>query len=110
MFCDKPCKNSHGAKIHARKCQHRPDPQKFNGTCADKCVRKQKVEEAQKKKPKAKCEETFLKNVAVFKYLDSLFYPDGTHGHDVSRHIALAMSRCGKLRQVFDSETLSLKL
>ena len=110
QYCNKPCKNAHGPKIHANSCQRRPDPQQFKGTCADKCVKSKKVAEAQKKKPKVKCEGASLKNVAVFRYLGSLFYADGSHAQDVTRRIALAMSRCGKLRQVFDSTTLPLSL
>ena len=112
QHCDRPCKTPHGAKIHMRKCPHRPDKQSFLGTCADKCVKDAKVADAQQAKPKVQCEQAELKNVAVFKYLGSLFYADGQHRHDVTRRIALAMNKCGKLRQVFDSNDLppSLKL
>ena len=66
--------------------------------------------EAQKLKPDVKCDGATLKNVAVFKFLDSLFYADGSHTQDVGRRITTGMSRCGKLRQVFDSATLPLTL
>ena len=110
QYCDKPCKSPHGAKIHMHKCHHRPDKQSFAGTCADRCVKDVKVAEAQKHKPKVKCEQAELKNVAVFKYLGSLFYADGQHRQDVTRRIALAMNRCGKLRHVFDSKDLPMSL
>ena len=110
QFCDKPCKSAHGAKIHSRKCLHRPDPQSFTGTCADRCVKDAKMDKAQKFKPKVKCEGKDLENVAYFKYLGSIFAVDGQHRYDVSRRIALATCRCGALRQVFDSADISLEL
>ena len=109
-FCDKPCKNSRGAKIHAASCPHRPDPQNFKGTCADKKVQDNKVEEAQKKLPQVECGEAKLGNAAWFKYLGSVFSVDGSQRRDIKRRIAMAMSRCGALRQIFDSKVLDLQL
>ena len=89
---------------------HRPDQQNFQGTCADRKVRKDKQELAQKAKPKVKCEQSELKNVLRFKYLGSIFSADGEHIHDVVRRSALATARCGLLRQVFSSKKLGIAL
>ena len=109
-YCDLQCKNSHGVKIHKRKCLHRPDPQNFKGTCADAKVRNLKMEEAQKQKQRVHCEAVCLKNVAHFKYLGSIFSADGRQERDVKRRVALALSRCGALHQTFNSEALELGL
>ena len=109
-YCDRKCKSQHGVKIHMHHCLHRPDQQKFAGTCADRKVKKDKQELAQKSKPKAKCETHELKNVLRFKYLDSIFSADGQHIHDVVRRSVLATARCGALRQVFSSKDLSIAL
>ena len=107
-YCDKKCVSPRGAKIHARRCPHRPDVQLFKGTCADRKVQADKVESAQKQKPKVECEGRELKNVARFRYLGSIFSADGSQDFDLRRRIGMAMSRCGQLRQVFDSEGVSL--
>ena len=82
-YFDRKCKSQYGVKIHMHHCLHRPDQQKFAGTCADRKVKKDKQELAQKSKPKAKCETHELKNVLRFKYLGSIFSADGQHIHDV---------------------------
>ena len=110
-YCDRKCKSQHGVKIHKNHCLHRPDKQQFAGTCADRKVKKDKQELAQKSKPKVKCEHHELKNVLRFKYLGSIFSADGQHIHDVVRRSALATARCGLLRQVFSSKlSIALKL
>ena len=63
-----------------------------------------------KKLPKVKCGEAKLGNAAWFKYLGSIFSVDGSQRRDIKRRIALAMSRCGALRQIFDSKALDLQL
>jgi len=108
--CDIPCKSSRGVKIHKRKCRHRPDPQNFQGTCADAKVRDCKIEEAQKQKQRILCEGKRLKNVAKFKYLGSIFSASGDQECDVKRRVGQAMSRCGALHQTFNSEELELSL
>lgn len=50
-----------------------------------------------------KCEDNPLKNTFLFKYLGSVFAADGDHCHDIKRRVALAASRMGQLRHVFDS-------
>jgi hypothetical protein len=57
-----------------------------------------------------KCESKKLKNVYQFKYLGSMFAADGTQMLDVRRRTAMAMRRCGQLRNVFVSEDVSVKM
>ena len=54
-----------------------------------------------------KCEGLSLGNVFKFKYLGSIFAADGSQEYDIERRVALAMKRCGQLRQCFDSEVIS---
>ena len=109
-YCDIKCKNSRGVTIHKRKCHHRPTQQNFVGTCADMKVQDNKMAEAQKRKLRVKCEGAELKNVSKFKYLGSIFAADGSQSHDVKRRVAIAMTRCGALNQIFSSENLQPEL
>ena len=59
---------------------------------------------------KVKCDHTDLQNVGFFKYLGSIFAADGEQRHDVSRRIAIALSRFGELRQIFNSDDLDQQL
>ena len=109
--CDLPCKSKHGVKIHLKSCRYvAQGEQNFAGTLADKKVRRDKVEEAQKLKTAIRCEGAKLENVFLFKYLGSLFSADGNHERDVEKRCAMAMSRCGDLRAVFNSENIPLAL
>ena len=66
-WCDRPCKNAHGVKIHMRWwCNFKPDEQRFEGTCAQKKLISIKLEEDQKLKPHVTCEGVELKNVLNF--------------------------------------------
>ena len=51
------------------------------------------MEAAQKKRPTVSCEGDEPENVAVFKYLGSLYTADGNSDRDITRRIALAMQR-----------------
>ena len=51
-----------------------------------------------------------LDNVFRFKYLGSTFTADGNQHFDIDERIAQAMQRCGTLRHVFGSPSLSLSL
>ena len=85
--------------------------QNFEGTCAAKKVRTIKLTNAQMHKPKVICENEELKNTYKFKYLGSIFAADGDETHDVQRRIAMATSRMGELRHVFNSQIkFSLKM
>ena len=96
--------NAFGVKVHARACNYVPEEQNFTGTCAAKKVRRLKLEEAQKGKHQIQCEGKKLENVYTFKYLGSKFVADGDETQDVQRRIALATSRMGELRQVFNAK------
>ena len=64
--------------------------------------------DTQASRPGVKCGSSSLENVFHFKYLDSIFAADGSHDYDVTRRIKLAMTRCGKLRNVFSSPDIPL--
>ena len=51
-----------------------------------------------------------MDNVFKFKYLGSLFAADGQHCYDINARVAMAMSRCGKLKHIFDSKELGPRL
>ena len=85
-------------------------PQSFKGTCAEREAKVHKMSEEQSRKPITMCEGTPLDNVAIFKYLGTLFSADGQQSHDISARIAQAFSRCGKLHNVLNSKSLSVKL
>ena len=110
-YCDLPCKNAHGVRIHIKACRYAPsDEQNFTGTLADRKVRRCKVVEAQKLVAPVVCEGAELETVFNFKCLGSLFTADGDHKRDVEQRCVMAMSRCGDLRAVFSSKALPLWL
>ena len=94
------------------KCQFKPnEPQEFRGTKAEQKVHENKLEEQQQRRETIMCEGSPLINSFKFKYLGSIFAADGDHTYDVRRRTALAMTRMGQLRQVFNSDIgLGLKL
>ena len=109
--CDQPCASERGVKIHISKA-HRPNmekPQDFKGRLADKAVQKLKLEEQQKTRPTVKCENKELENVFQFKYLGSIFSANAEQEYDLKRRIAMAMTRCGRLSNIFDSKNISLR-
>ena len=102
--CYLPCKSERGLKIHLKACRYVDEAQQnFTGTAAERKVRRDKVDEAQKQGPTVECEEKALENVFSFKYLGSYFTADGDHKRDVERRCAMAMNRCGELCAVFGS-------
>ena len=114
-LCDKPCKNSRGVRCHLRHCYHlnaggAQPKQDFTNRKAEKAARTEQLKEAQKGRPKIKCEGADLENVFLFKYLGSIFAANGSHDHDVTRRVILAMKRCGQLRNVFDSPDIPVDL
>ena len=56
------------------------------------------------------CNGNDLENVFCFKYLDTLFAADGLQIYDIKKRIALAMSRCDRLRHIFVSPFITLHL
>ena len=108
--CDLPCKSQRGVKIHQARAHKAAKPQAFEGRLADKAVQVSKLIDLQKSRPDVYCGEQILENVFKFQYLGSVFAANGLQCYDVDARVAMAMSRCGKLRHVFDSPHLSLKL
>ena len=81
-----------------------PEEQNFAGTCAVKRVRDDKLVAKQKLlHEKVHCGNDVLKNVFRFKYLGAVFSANGDQAYDIKRRIALAMTRMGQLRHIFNS-------
>ena len=68
------------------------------------------MREEQDQRPRIMCEGIPIDNVAVFKYLGTLFSADGQQIRDINVRIAQAFSRCGELHNVLNSKSLSVKL
>ena len=108
--CDLPCKSARGVKIHQVRA-HKPEkPQSFQGRLVDKAVQVSKLEELQKSRPDVCCGEQVLENVFRFLYLGTVFTANGLQCYDVDARVAIAMSRSGKLRHIFDSPHISVKV
>ena len=69
-----------------------------------------KLKDLQRSRPKVYCGERILENVFKFLYLGTVFAANGLQCYDVSVRVVMAMSRCGKLRHIFDSPHISLKV
>ena len=80
------------------------------GTLADKAVQVNKWTDQQKQRPTIRCEDTNLENVFKFTYLGGLFAADGKQCYDIKARVAMALNRCGQLRQMFDSPNLTQNL
>lgn len=103
-----------GVKVHMSR-KHKRDPadhQSFKGmhTCAERVTKDQKMRQEQDQKPKIMCEGVPIDNVAVFKYLGTLFSADGQQIRDINVRIVQAFSRCGELHNVFNSKSLRVRL
>ena len=108
--CDLPCKSLRGIKIHQRKA-HKPEKtQSFEGRLVDDAVQVSKLEKLQETRPAVFCDEKILDNVFRFSYLGTVFAANGLQCYDVNARVVMAMSRCGKLRHIFDSPHISLKV
>ena len=108
--CDLPCSSERGIKAHIRISHKEVAGQKFTGTLADKAVKTKKMANKQAEKAQVCCAGKMLDNVFRFKYLGSTFTADGNQHFDIDERIAQAMQRCGTLRHVFGSPSLSLSL
>ena len=75
-WCDLPCKNKFGVKVHQRTCGLRPVEQEFSGRVAEKKAKTEKLAETQKEKQQVKCETKNLANAFIFKHLGALFVAD----------------------------------
>ena len=106
--CDLPCKSQRGIKVHQSRAHKKEKPQAFDGRLADKAVHTDKLVKLQQARPAVLCGEKILDNVFRFSYLGSIFAANGLQSYDVDARVAMAMSRCGKLRHIFDSPHLPL--
>ena len=82
----------------------------FDNRLADETVRVMKMEEQQKLCPVVRCENEELENVFKEKYLGTVFAAEAEQHYDVKVRIQKAMVRCSKLRHVFNSDKISLRL
>ena len=90
---------------------HKAEPsQNFNGTLADKAVKRDKVKQQQASRPVVKCGDLAINNVYSFKYLGSILTADADQYQDIAARTAQAMSRCGDLRHLFSSKNLQFKI
>ena len=108
--CDLPCSSERGIKIHKSRAHKEEKGQVFENRLADETVRVMKMEEQQKLRPVVRCENEELENVFKEKYLGTVCAADAEQHHDVKTRIQKAMVRCGKLRYVFNSDKISLRL
>ena len=96
--------------MHLKSCRYVATDQNFAGTLTERKVKRNKIEEAQKRKPTISCEGKSLDNVFMFKYLGSLFTADGDHDRDVEKRCVMTKTRCGELHSVFNTENIPLDL
>ena len=108
--CDLPCASARGVTIHKARIHKSTKQQNFSGTLAEEAVKVCKLVKQQENRPDIHCDGEILKNVFKFKYLGTIFTADAEQKHDIKTIIAKSFSRCGKLRNVFDSQELSTKL
>ena len=112
-LCDKPCKNERDLKCHARHCFHNnhyhlEQEQDFKGRKAESAAKFVKIAEDQQNRPEVLCENKAIENVYKFKYLGTIVAADGNTQHDITRRVAMAMRRCGQLRNIFDSPNVCM--
>ena len=108
--CDLPCKSLRGVKIHQSRTHKPVKKQSFEGSLVDKAVHVSKLVKLQQNRPAVHCGEHVLDNVFRFSYLDTIFAANGLQCYDVGARVVMAMSRCDKLRHVFDSPHISQKV
>ena len=108
--CGLPYKSARGVKIH-KSVSHKPQKiQNFKGRQADRAAQEQKLRNQQKVRPKVLCENEPLENVYNFKYLGTMFNAIADQVMDVKTRIARAMTRCGQLRNILDSNKIGIQL
>ena len=108
--CDLPCQNAVGVKIHRTKAHKGEKTQNFKGTLASEAVKIKKLEKLQETRGVVMLMGTQLENVALFKYLGSLFAANGLQQRDIKARIAMAMTRCGQLSHLFADPNLGPRL
>ena len=109
--CNLPCASERGVRIHMGRMHRQEDKkQDFQGRLADRAVQIKKLEKQQEERQKVTCEGQQLDNVFKFRYLGTLFAANASQQFDVDSRIVMTMSRCGRLRPIFDSKVITLGL
>lgn len=80
--------------------------QDFQGRLVDKAVQVKKLEDQQLDRPTVMCEGHVFRS----RYLGTIFAANASQQFDVDSRIAMAMTRCGRLRPIFDSDAITLDL
>ena len=83
---------------------------KWRGSTADKDTRIQMQKAAQEELEHVQCEGKDIDNVWLFRYLGSVFRADGDQTADIKARIASAAITAGKMRHIWSSKTIPLKL
>ena len=105
--CGKGYTTERGLAVHITRTH--PSRQ-WLGSAADKDTRQKKRIKAQQSKPKVVCDGEALQNVWAFVYLGAKFSADGNHLTDVKARIAMAVQTAGKMRHVWASKQIPMKL
>ena len=103
-------KRKQDLKTHKTRAKHHYHKITTVSGQAKKAAIRAKMEEAQEKLPKAMWGEEPAENCWDFEYLGAIFTPDGGQMTDVRRRIAMAQQRHGKMRHVWKSGHLHLRL
>ena len=102
-------KNPRFLKAHITRSNHNWNKTRAH-LQAKRDIKKSKLEERQNNLEKVFWGEKQVDNCWVFEYLGSLFQADGDQSTDIKRRIAMAVARAGKLREIWQTEILTLKL
>ena len=105
--CGRGYKTAGALKAHITRTH---PARKVRGSTADKDTRNQMKKEAQEKLEHVMCEGDEIANVWTSKYLGSRFRADGDQIVDVKARMASAATVAGKMRHVWSSTTIPLKL
>ena len=92
-ICDLPCELQRDIRIHKVRSHKPKPPQSFKYTLTDSDVRHTKLKKQQETRPHVYCEDKNLDNVFSFKYLGSLFSPDGDQLNDIRVKITIVTTR-----------------
>ena len=92
------------------KCDDTHPPQQWRGSTADKDTRRQQQKKHQDSKEHVLCGYNYIDNVWLCKYLGSRFRADGDQKMDIQARIAAASTTAGKMRSVWASKTIPLRL
>ena len=108
--CAKVYKRAQDLKTHKTKKKHHYHKMPKVSGLAKKEAIKIKNEKAQGQLPAVKWGEEPVANCWAFEYLGAIFTPDGGQMTDVRRRIAMAQQRHGKMRHIWKSGHLHLRL